>query len=61
MHQPIQVIGNTYRRDIEGSDGVLCQVLHLLQRDLDVTIRSSAIGRPILVALDLQGRITIQE
>ena len=43
----------TYRRDIEGSDGVLSQVLHLLQSHLDVAIGSGAIGRPVLVALDL--------
>ena len=45
---------STNRGDIEGPDGLFCKILHLLQRDLNVPIRSRALRGPVLVALDLQ-------
>ena len=44
----------THRCDGEGPDGVLCQVLHLLQGDLNVPVGRATIGRPVLVTLDLR-------
>ncbi len=44
---------STHWRYIEGSNGVLCQVLHFFQGDLNIPVGGGAIRWPVLVTFDL--------
>ena len=51
----------TYRGDVECPDAVLCEVLHLLEGDLQAAISCRPVGWPVLVALHLESRNKVQQ